>query len=276
VHTSNTAACDDGNACTTGDICAGGTCHAGAPVVCNDGNVCTTDTCNPASGCVYTNNAAACDDGNACTAGDTCSGGTCHAGAPVVCDDGNVCTTDTCNPATGCVFTNNTNPCDDGNACTRTDACVGGVCVGGNPVVCTASDTCHDAGTCDTVSGTCSNPSKAPGASCDDGNACTTGESCDANAVCGGGAAVNCDDGNACTGDVCDPATGCIHGLADLDASGFSASRVDGRDLVILANAWNSCPGDSNYDAAANLDAAGCVDLTDFHLFMESFGHSCP
>lgn len=46
------------------------------------------------------------------------------------CNDINACTTDTCNPAAGCVFTNNTNPCNDGNACTTGDVCDGGVCSG--------------------------------------------------------------------------------------------------------------------------------------------------
>jgi len=60
------------------------------------------------------------------SAPDACVSG----GAPIVCNDGDVCTTDTCNPATGCVFTDNTAPCDDGDACTSGDACVTGVCSG--------------------------------------------------------------------------------------------------------------------------------------------------
>jgi len=89
-------------------------------------------------------------------------------------------------------------------------------------------------------------------------------------------AAVLCDDGHACTADLCDLARGCVNGDANLDASGFSADRVDGRDLVVLADAWNSCPGDLSYAAAANLDQTGCVDVTDFHLFMMAFGRTCP
>ncbi len=46
------------------------------------------------------------------------------------CNDNNACTTDTCNAATGCVFTNNTNACSDGNACTINDTCGGGSCSG--------------------------------------------------------------------------------------------------------------------------------------------------
>src|SRR5262245_25271285 len=48
------------------------------PVDCDDMNACTTDTCDPATGCVYT---------------------------PVDCNDHNACTADTCDPAIGCVHT---------------------------------------------------------------------------------------------------------------------------------------------------------------------------
>src|SRR5207247_9484497 len=50
--------------------------------------------------------------------------------------------------------------CNDGNACTQTDTCQAGACVGSNPVVCSASDQCHVAGTCDTATGVCSNPDR--------------------------------------------------------------------------------------------------------------------
>jgi hypothetical protein len=103
--------------------------------------------------------------------------------------------------------------CDDGNACTQFDSCQSGACVGGNPVVCTASDACHDAGTCNPMTGMCSNPAKADGAACSDDNACTLGESCHAG-VCGGGSAVTCSTpGDAChEAAVCDPSTGqCVN-----------------------------------------------------------------
>ena len=82
-------------------------------------------------------------------------------------------------------------PCDDGNACTRADACQGGVCVGSNPVVCTAQDQCHDVGACDTATGVCSNPNSANGKTCNDGNACTRVDQC-ASGVCVGASPVMC------------------------------------------------------------------------------------
>src|SRR4030095_14896666 len=47
-----------------------------------------------------------------------------------------------------------------------------------NPVVCTASDQCHDVGVCETVTGICSDPPKANGSSCEDGNPCTLPDTC--------------------------------------------------------------------------------------------------
>jgi hypothetical protein len=63
-------------------------------------------TCDPATG-VCSNavkaDGTACDDGNACTQSDTCSSGTCVAGAAPNCDDSNPCTNDSCDSEVGCV-----------------------------------------------------------------------------------------------------------------------------------------------------------------------------
>ena len=58
-NTNNTAGCDDGNACTENDVCADGACAAGTDIACDDGEGCTDDACDPASGCITTNNTAA-------------------------------------------------------------------------------------------------------------------------------------------------------------------------------------------------------------------------
>jgi len=72
-------------------------------------------------------------------------------------------------------------------------------------VVCTALDQCHDTGTCDPLTGQCSNPAKPEGTPCGDNNPCTTNDACDGAGLCVGGPAPNCDDGNACTDDSCNP-----------------------------------------------------------------------
>src|SRR5207247_220296 len=99
--------------------------------------------------------------------------------------------------------------CNDGSACTRADSCQAGMCAGSNPVVCSAKDACHDAGSCDPATGTCSNPAKADGAACSD-NLCLSGQTC-TGGTCSGGTPVNADDGIACTIDSCDPPTGVKH-----------------------------------------------------------------
>src|SRR5262249_37068740 len=177
---------------------------------CNDGNPCTDDSCDPLRGCVQTNNTAACDDGNACTTADTCAGGSCVGGPPPNCNDGNSCTADSCDPATGCTHTTlaDLTPCEDGNLCTQSDACLGGTCIGSNPIVCTAVDQCHDAGTCDPAKGTCSTPSKADGTPCNDGSACTRTDTCQAG-ICTGANPVVCAPPDQCRqAGACDPATG--------------------------------------------------------------------
>jgi hypothetical protein len=119
------------------------------------------------------------------------------------------------------------------------------------------------------------------GTPCDDGNLCTVNETC-TGGVCGGGDALDCGGGQPCSVASCDPISGCspIHADANLDTSESSANRIDGRDLKVLADAWGSCPGDGRYDPSANLDLGSalpesCIDLTDFHLFMAVFGHTC-
>jgi hypothetical protein len=119
-------------------------------------------------------------------------------------------------------------PCTDGNACTQTDTCQGGACSGANPVVCTALDQCHDAGTCDSGTGICSTPVKPDASPCDDGDACTVGDACAAGA-CGGGPA--CGDGvvqGGC-GETCDD--GAANGSNDCCSSACTVVDGDGDGL---------------------------------------------
>jgi hypothetical protein len=63
-------ACNDGNACTQTDICSGGLCTGGNPVICNDGFFCTDDSCNPTNGsCSYAPNDNNCGVGKYCSPG---------------------------------------------------------------------------------------------------------------------------------------------------------------------------------------------------------------
>ncbi|HEV3190464.1 MAG TPA: hypothetical protein VGY54_08200, partial [Polyangiaceae bacterium] len=193
---------------------AGGECCTAQ--ACDDGNPCTVDSCKGDGTCSHAPaaNGTVCHGANKCEQTFTCQNGACSGSDPVMCVASDAChVAGTCDPATGAC----SNPaaadgtiCNDGNACTQTDTCTAGTCTGANPVVCTASDQCHLAGTCDPANGLCKNPAAPDGTPCDDGNACTTGDSCAAGA-CKGGSAVPVDDGNPCTTDSCDPVSGVKH-----------------------------------------------------------------
>src|SRR5581483_5492129 len=163
--------CDDRNACTQADACQAGACVGGNPVACTARDQChVAGTCDPATGVCSTPakpDGATCDDGNACTRTDACQAGACVGTNPVACSARDQChVAGTCDPSTGlCSDPAKTDgtPCDDQNACTRSDTCVAGACTGSQPVVCTASDQCHTAGTCDPATGTCSNPARTDG-----------------------------------------------------------------------------------------------------------------
>jgi TolB protein len=127
---------------------------------CDDGNACTQDICKPHTGtCEYhpVHQGLACDDGNACTSVDACDHGICRGSDR---PDGT--------------------SCSDGNACTQTDSCQQGACTGANPVICSASDQCHVTGTCDTATGSCSQPAAPDGSACDDTETCSGQDACEA------------------------------------------------------------------------------------------------
>jgi hypothetical protein len=209
------APCDDGDPCTVADRCRTDGFCAGTTVVCDPPDQChEAAVCNPTTGaCEYQPKAnnTPCDDGNPCTHDDVCIDGVC-GGTPVVCmaldqcHDPGVCdaATGLCsNPAKA-----NGTPCADGNACTQTDTCQAGLCVGGDPVVCTALDACHDPGVCDTETGLCTNPAKPDGVGCSDGNACTQTDTCQAG-VCTGANPVECAPPDQCHEfGTCNAATG--------------------------------------------------------------------
>ena len=117
--------CSDNNPCTVGDVCAGGSCDAGAFKSCDSGKQCVVGECSLKDGeCTYTDkkDGLPCDDETACTTGDACKGGACD-GTVLACDDVNPCTLDSCDAKAGCANVASTGACDDGNACTAGDVC---------------------------------------------------------------------------------------------------------------------------------------------------------
>jgi len=194
----NGSTCDDGNACTRTDTCSYGTCRGSNGVRCT-----AQDSCHSAGVCDRTTgqcsnpvkaNGTTCSDGTLCTKYDKCQSGVC-TGTPVVCAPPDSCHDQgACNPSTG-YCSNPAKPngsaCNDGNACTRADTCTSGYCRGADPVVCTASDSCHKAGVCNTTTGVCSDPIKPNGSSCSDGNSCTVNDTCQSG-LCRPGAPPRC------------------------------------------------------------------------------------
>ena len=148
----NEVGCDDAVECTLGDHCADGECVYDDLATCDDGNLCTDNFCDPSQGCVTTVNEAQCDDNDICTVDDHCEMGSCVFDDEVICDDFNGCTDDACDPVEGCIFTINEVLCSDGNACTTGEACLNGVCMGGQPITCDDGDDCT-ADSCDSVMG---------------------------------------------------------------------------------------------------------------------------
>jgi hypothetical protein len=89
----------------------------------------------------------------------------------------------TCDSSTGQCSVGDPKACSAGLTCDVKDGECKDLCAG---VTCSALDQCHDAGVCNPASGQCSNPIKAPGTSCNDGNGCTSNDECDATGTCAG------------------------------------------------------------------------------------------
>jgi MYXO-CTERM domain-containing protein len=211
-----------GTVCTTAAQCGSGFCIDGVccATTCGDGVTTDCQACSMAAGgslmdglCGTRTAGGSCSDGNSCTTTDTCqAGGVCQAGPGVVCAPLTQChDVGVCEPATGMC----TNPlkangavCDDGNMCTGGETCQAGVCSTGTATICPATDSCHDPGVCDPATGTCTNPLKANGSSCNDSNLCTQTDICQAG-VCTGSNPVVCPTPDQCHDPgTCAPATG--------------------------------------------------------------------
>jgi RHS repeat-associated protein len=185
---SNGTSCNDQNPCTGSSTCQSQKCTGANPTSCSASDQChDVGACGAEAGTCSNPpkaNGSSCNDNNACTGSSSCQAGVCTGANPVTCTASDQChAAGTCNPATG-VCSNpekaNGTPCTDNNLCTQTDTCQLGACVSGSPVVCTAQDQCHVAGTCSPGTGLCSNPAKPDGTTCSDNQVCTQTETCQA------------------------------------------------------------------------------------------------
>jgi hypothetical protein len=108
----------------------------------------------------------------------------------------------------------NGDACDDGAPCMTGSVCAAGVCGGGTPVICPATD-CQIPGVCDPGTGTCTSPGfKALGTACASQlcGECDGLGDCEANAACSGTTPV-C-DGGTCV--ACSAIKPCLSGCCNL------------------------------------------------------------
>ena len=213
--------CDDGNPCTTDDVCGLGAC-LGRPIddpdtcddedACTEGDVCSEGVCVGQSldceadsglcedlGCVP----PSCDDGDPCTL-DSRDGGECQNVAVDCGDSGDACRQLECGADGTCgpVAVPDGGGCDDGDPCTEVDGCVAGACEGVLKP-CETGDLCQQ-GTCDPATGECHVGPAPDGSTCDGppGAACTEGAQCQNGECVGGTTRPNgtpCDDADPCT-----------------------------------------------------------------------------
>ena len=251
----NAHPCEDGDLCTSGDVCVESACVPGATLDCNDGNPCTSDVCAQGA-CTHMPLAGACDDGNPCTEQDQCVDGNCAAQVATDCDDENLCTLDYCDPGLGCVHLLNDAPCDDGDVCTSGDQCGLGACEGGVAINCNDGNPCTD-DSCDPVGGCLFAPNN--GGQCSDGNACTLGDHC-AGGICVVLSFDACDDQELCTADSCDPAQGCQHVPLVAPCNDGDECTID--DACVDGGCLGGAPADCDDDQPCTEDScdqlAGC------------------
>ena len=280
-------ACDDANACTTGEVCVGGACTGGTETcLCktdldcageDDGNLCNgTMFCNLQNQKCELNPASIV---NCPTVGDTfCQKNICQGATGVceltpdhvnqLCDDGDDCTTGDSCKAGACASGTVTCECqvdldcaakEDGNLCNGTLYCD----KTGDKPACQLNPAsivaCNKqpespclAAVCNPATGQCGEIPANDAASCTDSSACTKNDQCKGGQC--SGTPLDCEDNNPCTNDACDPKIGCSYGLANCS---------DGNDCTV--DLCDADTGKCSFDAApkdgqlCNADDSGCT-----------------
>jgi Cys-rich repeat protein len=249
----NGVPCEDGDLCTVGDSCQGGTCRGGEAKSCAASDAChVAGVCLPQTGACTNPNApdgTSCTDNDACTLADTCTNGVC-GGNPMQCVDPNapVCTNGNCNACTGHFGSSTPGACpsQQNPACLQIGSCVECTITGGNPngntTACTGNKPiCNDA-TKKCVE--CTNDSHCPDGFCNlTNNQCVNGCQNDDNCppskpICDPDTKVcvpctedeHCEPGQVCENKVCVPVDGGAgDGGTDAGAdSGTDAGITDG------------------------------------------------
>lgn len=263
-HTYNTGPCQDGNNCTYGEHCAGGTCGGGTTIVCQD-DKCNFRTCDGTAVCKATpKTGIACEDGVACTYDDRCDDAGRCGGTPITCTS-DAQTIRSCNGTNMCAAMPRPGaPCDDHDACTKDDALLGdGRCVG-TPYTCPLT-ACLSVNACDGKGG-CNPTAKMDGTSCDaDQNKCTPHDVCKAGVCVPDPTPVACVPRD-CNTATCDPATGnCKYMATNGGACGVTGCFTQG---TCKAGQCSGTPKDcSAFDSSCtsgvcNSETGKCVSMS--------------
>ncbi|MFT5434357.1 MAG: DNA-binding beta-propeller fold protein YncE, partial [Myxococcota bacterium] len=175
-------------------------------------------------------NGTTCDDGDPCTVDDACNNGACVAGGPKPCVTES-CEVATCQAGTGACIISSADDganCNDGDACTTDATCTGGVCGGSQPVECAQPNNPCEVALCTSFGGACTVFPRPNGASCDDGDLCTSNDSCNGGS-CAGNQAVTCAASSDCLVYRCEPSTGGCEPLLAEDGT----TCDDGDDCIV-------------------------------------------
>ncbi|MCO4759914.1 MAG: hypothetical protein KC502_00290 [Myxococcales bacterium] len=254
VHTTFDGPCDDGNKCTTDDVCTKGKC-GGKTVTCNDDNTCTTDVCDTVTGCKFIplKGGSPCNDGVSCTLNDQCDLGKCKGTDTCV----------TCDNDLKCIQFDDGNPCNGVARCA--DSPKGKVCQVDPKSIVTcdpADDPACGANICDPKTGKCQLNKKQEGVVCTSNNKCLSLTTCSESGTCEG-TTKDCDDDEVCTVDSCDPKVGCKNvakkdGTSCDDGSVCTAGEACKSGACYSEPSQNKCKCDSDGDCTKFEDGDLC------------------
>jgi hypothetical protein len=281
------AACDDGNACTKGDVLqADGSCR-GMAYTCALGECLASSTCDGKGGCqqVAKMDGTGCNaDNSQCTPKDVCHGGVCVPDpTPVTCIERD-CNTVACNPGTGnCDYKPTSGGACGVSGCFSSGTCNNGQC-SGTPKDCSSYNGACTTGLCDAATGNCVATPKLNGTDCSPGGMCTTAAAC-AFGVCElttqtcpapsspckvascRPADGTCVESSRPTGAACDPKNSCISD-ATCDESGScrGTPALNGSPCTLAGGAVGECAAGTcvgNGPPPADAGADGPVATTD-------------
>ena len=290
------SACDDGLACSTGDVCAKGACQTSDVAACtclqnadcqDDGDACNglpfCDKSGPTWACkVSPATVVTCDtssDGGCLQTACAPATGQCNKGfaaANKSCDDGVACTVgDVCDGQGGCLA--GTWTCcksdadcqkkEDGNACNGTLFCnkAAGACQL-NPatvVSCpSVEDTACAKAACDPKSGACAQTPVTDKTTCNDDDACTDGDACKAGQCQGGTDTCICGSDADCkgkdAGDLCNGTYYCNKAIGKCKLN--PATVITCPTVDVKACSHSQCQAKTGQCAMVNLPAATTCD----------------